>query len=146
MRYIADSTISFSVSIKGKDKRVRFNPVMDGGSAYVTNEPAEIATLEALSSFKRGVFRRAPGSKDEAVGNAGKSSNAGKGNAGKGKGGTSKKGSDVVGATPVETVTTWQEAAEYLSKEFEVGADQLTTPENILALSAEKGITFPNIG
>lgn len=136
MRYIASSVISFSVSINGRDKRVRFNPVMDGGSSYVTNIDAEIEALEALSSFKRGVFRRALGSEKEVVS---KVENDGK----KGKGGRPKKAEGGSEKEVVDSVTTWQEAAEYLSEKC--GSEALTEPDTILEEAGKKGVTFPNL-
>lgn len=136
MRYISDSVISFSIQIGGRDKRVRFTPVMDGGSSYITNDPKEIEALESLSSFQRGVFRCAPGSEKEVIGKVDSP-------AAKGKAGRPKKSDPQKGLTPVEEVTTWQEAAEYLVEKC--GSEALSEPDAILEEAGKKGVSFPNL-
>lgn len=136
MRYISDSVISFSVQIGGRDKRVRFSPVMDGGSSYITNDVDEIKALESLSSFQRGVFRRAPGSEKEVVRKADSP-------AAKGKAGRPKKGDPKEELIPVNDVTTWQEAAEYLVEKC--GSEALAEPDAILEEAGKKGVSFPNL-
>lgn len=132
MRYISDSVISFSILINGRDKRVRFSPIMDGGSSYITNDPDEIKALESLSTFQRGVFRRVPGSEQEPLSDKSK----------KGKVGRPAKNGGA-GMMPIEEVTTWQEAAEYLMENC--GSEALAEPDAILEEAGKKGIVFPNI-
>lgn len=43
------------------------------------------------------------------------------------------------------SIKTIQQAADKLVKDFKVPADQLGTPEAILAKAAELGVTFPNL-
>lgn len=136
MRYISDSVISFSIQIGGRDKRVRFNPVMDGGSSYITNDSDEIKVLESLSSFQRGIFRRAPGSEKEVIGKV--DSPVTKGEAGRPEKSNAKKG-----LKPVDDVTTWQEAAEYLVEKC--GSEALSEPDAILEEAGKKGVSFPNL-
>lgn len=149
MRYIADSVISFSIMVNGRDKRIRFNPLMGGGSVYVTENVAEIKVLEASATFKRGIFRRAAGYENINVkepaqdGNASLPENKREVSKVKGKNaesGQKKEKTEIVGA-----VTTIQEAAEYLIEKFGLEPDDLTDPDTILAVAAEKKVEFPDL-
>lgn len=146
MKYVSNSVISFSIQINGKDKRVRFSPVMDGGSSYITNEAAEIAALEGLSSFERGMFRRAPGRENEE--NEPKAAPKKESKAAPKVGKTDKKGKAKVTEgemTRVEEVATLQEAAEYLIDQCGSGGEGLTDPDAILEEAGKRGVVFPNL-
>ncbi len=127
MRYTSNKIISFAVMIEGTNKRIRFIPKMQGGSIYVTDDVREIEALEASNMYGR-VYKRAPGCENEEV---------------------LKKNAGVKVNTPklknVKTVSTWQEAVEYLSTKCGSEAEKLTTPEAIANEAVEKGVSFVNL-
>lgn len=147
MRYISDKIISFSILINGTYKRVRFIPKMQGGSIYVTNHQSEIKALEDSDMYNR-VYTRAPDCKDEELPkNAGTKGNANPDKAAKIA--LPKADKAAKAASPkikvVKTVSTWQEAVEYLSTKCGSEAEKLTTPEAIANEAVEKGVSFVNL-
>lgn len=120
MRYISDKVISFSVMVNGTDKRIRFTPMMGGGSIYITDSAAEIEALEKNSAYRNGIFRRAPG---ETV-----------------KVEKGKKNKPV----PVKGISSWQDAREYLVSELGC-TGELNTPEEISAEAGARGVSFPDL-
>lgn len=129
MRYISDLNISFSLLVNGVDKRFSFTPCARGGSMYIAKNKEEIKALEASDMYGR-VYRRMEG---QAEGEVADTSPTRAGHAAK----APAKVKDVKG------VETWQEAVEYLSDKCE--REKLTTPEEILAEAARRGIRFPDI-
>lgn len=147
MRYISDSVISFSITLNGKDKRVRFSPLMGGGSMYIAENADEIKLLESLGSYKRNVFRRAPECKDLIIEDSSDTEKKVKGTSKKGQKNVVEKKTEGNNAKveKVDSVTTIQEAAEYLAEKFELEMDDLADPDAILAKAAENKIEFPNL-
>lgn len=147
MRYISDSVISFSITLNGKDKRVRFSPLMGGGSMYIAENADEIKLLESLGSYKRNVFRRAPECKDLVIEDSSDTGKKVKGTPKKGQKNVVEKATEGnnVKVEKVDSVTTIQEAAEYLAEKFELEMDDLADPDTILAKAAENKIEFPNL-
>lgn len=120
MRYISDKVISFSVMVNGTDKRIRFTPMMGGGSIYITDSTAEQEALEKNRAYKNGIFRRVPGEPAKVE--------------------KSRKSKPV----PVKGISSWQDAREYLVSELGcTGA--LNTPEEISAEAGAKGVSFPDL-
>lgn len=128
MRYISELNISFSLEIKGNDKRFRFSPCMNGGSIYVTEDVAEIEALEKSTMYNR-VYRRHESCVNEVVG-----SNENK-----------KNGKKTTKMKEVAEVTNWQDAKEYLVANCEVEEDAVGNPEEILEAAKKCKVTFPNI-
>lgn len=147
MRYISDSVISFSITLNGKDKRVRFSPLMGGGSMYIAENADEIKLLESLGSYKRNVFRRAPECKDLVIEDSSDTEKKVQGTSKKGQKNVVEKTTEGNNAKveKVDSVTTIQEAAEYLAEKFELEMDDLADPDAILAKAAENKIEFPNL-
>ena len=60
-------------------------------------------------------------------------------------GGLDGHGADKVVKGAFTSVTTYQQAAEKLSKKFDISSDELGDPESIMAVAAKFGATFPNL-
>lgn len=142
MRYISDNNISFSLKVEGQDKRFRFTPRMQGGSIYVTTEPAEINALESSNMFNR-VYKRAPEYENEKGMNAKKEVNAKKKTGGKKN--TEKSEDKQSEQVSVEEVSNWQEAREYLNSHYGSSLDDMNTPDAIIDEAEKQGVVFPNI-
>ena len=123
MRYVSDRIISFSLSVGGKDKRICFTPCMGSGSMYVATSKEEIRALESSPMCGK-VYRRAPGQEAAAKAKPVR---------------TKPKVKDVEG------ISSWQEAMEYLATYCGSDVESLTTPDEILAEAAKKGIRFTNL-
>ncbi|MDR0973794.1 MAG: hypothetical protein LBM61_07430 [Prevotellaceae bacterium] len=132
--YYSDRNISFDLLIKDKSKRIKFNPTTKGGSVYVTTEKEEIEAIESSFYFKKWFVR----TDNPAPSNTSKIKD-------KTKPDDTEK-PDKLTETVVDTVTSWQEAADYLVNECGSDPSALTTPEAILAAAKEKHVEFPNIG
>lgn len=50
-RYISQSTVSFSVNIDGREKRIRFTQATQGGSSYVCDDPKICKLIESRADF-----------------------------------------------------------------------------------------------
>lgn len=123
MRYVSDRIISFSLSVGGKDKRICFTACMGSGSMYVATSEAEIKALESSPMYGK-VYRRAIG--QDIVPKA-------------------KPVRTKPKAKDVEGISSWQEAVEYLATHCGSDVESLTTPDEILAEAAKKGIRFTNL-
>lgn len=122
MRYISSKVISFSLPINGTSKRFDFSVKTDGGSIYVTDNADDIKALESSDMYKNGVYKRAAGEKPP-------------------------KASKTPGVkvTNVDTVTSLQDAIEYLVTNFGVDVASLATPDDIAKSAAANNISFPNM-
>lgn len=131
MRYISDNVISFSMVIEpGKGSaRISFTANSNGGSSYYTDSEAVIKAMEASPMFGV-VYRRASECIDEQVGQKKKAV---------------RKAKEEPKLTPVNEVTGWQDAIEYLVSNCESDASKLSSPEAILKEAATKNIWFPNL-
>ena len=128
MRYISNLNISFSLPVKGADKRFCFTPCMKGGSMYIAKNDDEIKALEASDMYGR-IYRRMEGQETKPSPKKG----------GKRSGKTAEKMKEV------KNVDTWQEAIEYLADWCGSNRESLMTPDDILAEAKAKGVCFPNI-
>lgn len=130
MRYIAESSISFSIKVKGRNDSVRvsFLPLSTGGSTYSTESEAVIEAMESSPMYGK-FYQRAPECINESI----------------------KTKKEPKEAAPrkktilVDSVESWQEAVEYLVENFESNAAKLTTPDDILREGESKGVVFTKL-
>lgn len=130
MRYIAESSISFSIRVKGRESSVRvsFSSLSTGGSTFSTDSEALMEAMEQSPMYGT-FYQRAPECMNESI----RSKKATKPAA------TKKK------ITEVPEVEGWQEAAEYLSAQFGVSKGKLITPDEILREAEMRGVVFPKL-
>ena len=57
MRYVSERVISFSLTVNGVDRRIRFIPLTKGGSIYITDNKDEMKELEK-STMYGSVYKR----------------------------------------------------------------------------------------
>lgn len=128
MRYISENVISFSIKVKGREDSVRVNflPLSAGGSSYSTEVTSVIEAMEKSPMFGK-VYNRAPECMNEPV----QPKKAVR---------TPKKK-----VSEVESVTTWQDAAEYLRENFAAGGLMVSNPTNIMDTADRYGVSFPNL-
>lgn len=127
MKYISDLNISFSLLVNGVDKRFSFSPRTQGGSMYIVKSNAEIKALEASNMYGR-IYRRAEDQPAELK--------TGK------RGRSAKQEQDV---KDVNSISSWQEAIDYLSENFGSSRENLRTPDEILMEAVKKGVRFVNL-
>ena len=130
MRYIAESSISFSIKVKGRNDSVRvsFLPLSTGGSTYSTDSNTIVEAMEASPMYGK-FYQRAPECVNESV----KTKRAVKQSAPRKR------------LTSVDTVESWQEAVEYLADNFGLNAGKLITPDDILREAEAKGVVFSKL-
>jgi hypothetical protein len=121
-KYHSHTILSFSVLIDGRRKRVAFSPLTNGGSAYTAKDEKEAAILEGLDSFGKTFVRTDAEEKTVKP---------------------KKTVKPAVVAAP--DITSWQEAVKYLEAGYGFKKVRLNTPDKILAVAAECGVSFPNI-
>lgn len=169
MLFRSNRIISFSIQVNGADRRITFNPRMDGGSSYLSQDPDEQAALvrnemcgrvyepvnkeEAEALLKRIPPKKAseknPEQKnetDEEVSEEADTPREGE-NAG-GENAGDENGSEQVEEKDKELVCeakSWQEAADYLSSQFGVSDEQLDTPDKILEQGKRAGVRFTKL-
>jgi len=131
MRYISNRVISFSLSINGVDRRIRFIPVTKGGSIYVTDNKEEMSALEKSPMYGK-VYKR---SEIQPEGDCGKPNARGR-----------KKASAKPKMQSVNGVDSWQEAIEYMVDKHGADRNGMTSPEEILKEAERLNLCFPNIG
>lgn len=129
MRYISDSVISFSIKVKGRAESVRvsFSPLSAGGSSYFTDVTSVMEAMEKSPMFGK-KYRRAP----ECINDTIKVKRVAREPA-------RKK------LLEVPSVGSWQDAIDYLTSNFGLPIDKLSTPEAILNEAAANGIVFPEL-
>ena len=127
MKYISDLNISFSLLVNGVDKRFSFSPRTQGGSMYIAKSKAEIKALESSNMYGR-IYRRAEDQPVELK---------------TGKRGRPAKQEQTV--KDVNSITSWQEAIDYLSENFGSSRENLRTPDEILMEAVKKGVRFVNL-
>ena len=129
MRYISERNISFSMKVKGRKDSVRisFTSLSTGGSTYSTDSENVIEALEKSPMYGK-FYHRAPECMNDSI--------------------RSKREVKPVipkrRVTDIDTVESWQEAAEYLIEKFGSTA-KLTTPEAIMREAEEKGVLFSRL-
>lgn len=130
MRYIAESSISFSIKVKGRNDSVRvsFLPLSTGGSTYSTESEAVIVALEESAMYGK-FYQRAPECINESIKTKKEP----------------KKAAPRKKTILVDSVESWQEAVEYLVENFESNAAKLTTPDDILREGESKGVVFTKL-
>lgn len=128
MRYISDNVISFSIKVKGREDSVRVNflPLSAGGSSYSTDAPSVVEAMEKSPMYGK-VYRRAPECLNESV-HAKKPARV------------QRKKLNVVGS-----VSTWQDAIEYLTDNYSVDRTKIATPDDVLKEADNLGLSFPNL-
>lgn len=130
MRYIAESSISFSIRVKGRNDSVRvsFLPLSTGGSTYSTDSEPIIEAMESSPMYGK-FYQRSHECLNECV----RTKRA------------IKKAAPQKKQTVIESVESWQEAVEYLVENFDMNAARLTTPDDILREAEGKGVVFPKL-
>lgn len=98
---------------------------------YIAKSKAEIKALEASDMYGR-IYRRMEGQTEGTDVDVPKTH----------EGRTAKAPAKV---QDVKGINTWQEAVEYLANKCGSKREKLTTPEEILAEAARRGIRFPDI-
>jgi hypothetical protein len=128
MRYISESSISFSIKIKGREDSVRvsFIPLSIGGSTYSTNSEAVMEALESSPMYGK-FYNRAPECMFDSI-HPKKTAKA------------TKKS-----VKEVSSVNGWQEAVEYLVENFGSNPGKIVTPEEILKEAEAKGVVFTQL-
>lgn len=128
MRYISESSISFSIKIKGREDSVRvsFIPLSMGGSTYSTNSEAVMEALESSPMYGK-FYNRAPECMFDSI----RPKKTAK---------VSKKS-----VKEVSSVNGWQEAVEYLVENFGSNPGKIVTPEEILKEAEAKGVVFTQL-
>lgn len=128
MRYISESSISFSIRVKGREDSVRvsFTPLSMGGSTYCTNSEAVMEALEKSPMYGK-YYNRAPECMNDSI--------------------RPKKAAKIPKKTvnEVSSVNGWQEAVEYLVENFGSNPGKIVTPEEILKEAEAKGVVFTQL-
>lgn len=129
MRYISESSISFSLRVKGREDsiRVSFTPLSSGGSTYTTLEEAVMEALEKSPMYGK-VYDRAPECMNESISQ--KKTRAA---------GPKKK------TVQVDSVNGWQEAVEYLMENYGSDSGKMVTPDEILKEAEARGVVFTRL-
>lgn len=129
MRYISESSISFSLRVKGREDsiRVSFTPLSSGGSTYTTLEEAVMEALEKSLMYGK-VYNRAPECMNDSF--------------------TPKKtrtASPKKKVVQVDSVNGWQEAVEYLMENYGSDSGKMVTPDEILKEAEARGVVFTRL-
>lgn len=119
MLYISDKVISFSLPVKGKSRRFRFEARTKGGSYFVATSESDIKALESSDMFGR-VYKR-------------------------GEAEAAPKRVRKPKLKEVANVLSWQDAQEYLITNYGYSAAEVQTPDGINAAAQEKNLVFPNL-
>lgn len=131
MRYVSERVISFSLTVNGVDRRIRFIPLTKGGSIYITDNKDEMKELEK-SKMYGSVYKRLEMQTEEDCDNI-----------------NSRKRRKISGKQKIQSVNgvdSWQEAIEYMVDKHGIDRNGMTTPEEILKEAERLNLCFPNIG
>ena len=129
MRYISESSISFSLKVKGREDsiRVSFIPLSSGGSTYSTSEVAVMEALEKSPMYGK-VYYRAPECMNDSFSLK-----------------KTRTASPKKKVIEVDSVNGWQEAVEYLVENFGSNTGKMVTPDEILKEAEARGVVFTRL-
>jgi hypothetical protein len=129
MRYISESSISFSLKVKGREDsiRVSFIPLSSGGSTYSTSEVAVMEALEKSPMYGK-VYDRAPECMNDSFSLK-----------------KTRTASPKKKVVQVDSVSGWQEAVEYLVENFGSNTGKMVTPDEILKEAEARGVVFTRL-